>query len=104
MENDVPLDPIQLSDSLQQGDGGSCLIELEARNSSSVWKNMPVTEIIGGGEPISVNKTQNDESNSANTSQVAEHEETSKQSPSFMFLQLFTCIMGIWLLHKSKEL
>jgi len=96
-------DPIQLSDYPPQDDEGSCLIELEARNSSSVWKNMPVKKIIGNEESITVDKAQINESDSTNTSQVAESRGTDNQSPSFMFFQLFSCIMGIWLLHKNRE-
>ncbi|WP_230670006.1 hypothetical protein [Methanosarcina barkeri] len=96
-------DPIQLSDYPQQGDEGSCLIELEARNSSSMWTNMPVKKIIGREEPATVGKAQNSESNSTNTSQVTENKETSKQSPSFIFFELFVCLMGVWLLHKSRD-
>jgi Tol biopolymer transport system component len=84
--------------------GGSSLVELDARNSSSAWKNMSVKKTFGGEEAVTVGKTQNYESNSTNTSLIAEHNEINKRSPSFMFLQMFTCIMGIWLLHKSREL
>jgi Tol biopolymer transport system component len=97
-------DPIYLSDYPQQDDEGSCLIELEARNSSSVWKNMPVKEIFKSQESITVDKAQINESDSTNTSQVAESKGTKNQSPSFMFLQLFICIIGVWLLHKSREI
>ncbi len=96
-------DPIQLSDYPQQGDEGTCLVELEARNSSSVWKNMPVKKIIGNEESITVDKAQINEPDASDTSQVAESRETDNQSPSFMFLQLFVCIMGVWLLHKVRE-
>jgi Tol biopolymer transport system component len=95
-------DPIQLSDYPSRGDEGSCLIELGALNSSSVWKNLPVKKIIKSKEPNAV--SQSTEPNLTNTSQVAENKQTSRQSPSFMFLHLFTCIMGIWLLRKSREL
>ena len=83
--------------------GDSSLIELNSWNSSSIWKNMPVTKMLGSEEPITVGKTQNDESNFTNTLQVTEHEETSKQSPSFMFIQLLICIVGIWLMRKREH-
>lgn len=83
---------------------GSSLVELNAMNSSSTWKNMPIKEIIGTEESNTIDKVQSNASYSTNTSQVSEHKETSNQSPSFLFLQLFTCIMGIWLLHKSREI
>ena len=97
-------DPMQLSDNPNQDNDGSFLIELEARNSSSVWKNMPVKKVIGYEESGTVDKVQINEPYSKNTSQVAESKETNNQSPSFMFLQLFICIIGVWLLHKSREL
>ncbi len=96
-------DPIQLSDNPNQDNDSSCLIELETRNSSSVWKNMPVKKIIGYEESGTVDKVQINEPYSKNTSQVAESKETNNQSPSFMFLQLFICIIGVWLLHKAQE-
>ena len=80
----------------------SSLVELDAWNSS-FWKNMSIYEIINSEVPATVDKVQIDESSSTNTSQVVKHEEASKQSPSFMFLQFFSCIMGIWLLHKNRE-
>ena len=64
---------------------------------------MPVKKIIGNEESITVDKAQINESDSTNTSQVAESRGTDNQSPSFMFFQLFSCIMGIWLLHKNRE-
>ena len=64
---------------------------------------MPVKEIIGNEEPSTVGEIQIDEFNSTNTSQINEHKETGNQSPSFMFFQLFSCIIGIWLLHKNRE-
>jgi Tol biopolymer transport system component len=79
------------------------LVELNSENSSSSWKNMPVKEIIANEEPSTVGETQINESNSTNTSQITENKETGNQSPSFMFFQLFSCIMGIWLLHKNRE-
>jgi Tol biopolymer transport system component len=84
--------------------GDGFLVELEAQNSSFAWKNMPVKETIKREEPSAVDKVQSNESHSTNTSQVTENKETSRQSPSFLFLQLFICIMGVWFLHKSKEL
>lgn len=83
--------------------GESSLIELNSENSASAWNNMPVKEIIEREKTSTVGKTQNNELNSTNTSQITEHKETINQSPSFMFLQLFTCIIGISLLHKNRE-
>jgi len=82
----------------------SSLVKLNAMNSSSIWKDMPVNEIIGSKESITIDKIQSNESNSTNTSRVTEPEKTSNQSPSFVFLQLFICIVGVWLLHKSREI
>ncbi len=79
------------------------LVELNSENSSSTWKSMPVKEIIANEEPSTVGETQINESNSTNTSQITENKEIGNQSPSFMFFQLFSCIMGIWLLHKNRE-
>lgn len=84
-------------------EGENFLVELNSVNSSSAWKNIPVKEIIGNKEPSTVGKPQINESNSTNTSKITGHKEASKQSPSFIFLQLFVCIMGIWLLHKNRE-
>jgi Tol biopolymer transport system component len=80
------------------------LVELNSKNSSSVWENLPVREIIGSEEPATVGKTQSNESNSTNILQVTEHKEPSMQSSSFIFLQVFACILGIWLLHKRRKL
>jgi len=80
------------------------LVESKSQNSSSVWKNLPVNEIIGSEEPSTVGKTQSNELDYTNTSKNTENKGTNNQSPSFKFLQLFICIMGIWLLHKGKEL
>ncbi|KKG12475.1 hypothetical protein EO98_02505 [Methanosarcina sp. 2.H.T.1A.6] len=90
--------------SLYITDWEDSLVELNNQNSSSMWTNMPVKEIIGGGKSGNFDKVQIKEPGSKNTSQVTESQEIIKQSPSFMFLQLFTCIMGIWLLHKSREI
>ena len=79
------------------------LVELDSENSSSIWKSLPVKKIIKS-EESGTDKVQINEPNSTNTSQVVENKKTSNQSPSFTFLQLFICLMGIWLLHKSKEL
>lgn len=84
--------------------GDSYLVKLDSENSSSIWKVLSVKEIIGSEESSTVDKAQINEPNSTNTSQVVENKKTSDQSPSFTFLQLFICLMGIWLLHKSKEL
>ncbi|MDI9395277.1 MAG: hypothetical protein QM426_07605 [Euryarchaeota archaeon] len=84
--------------------GENFLLELNTLNSSYTWKNTPVKKIVGSEESSNINKVQIKEPDSKNASQATEHKETSNQSPSFMFLQLFTCIMGVWLLHKSKEL
>ncbi|MGI5991988.1 MAG: TolB family protein [Methanosarcina sp.] len=84
-------------------EGENFLVELNSENSSSAWKSMPVKEIIGNEEPSTVGEIQIDEFNSTNTSQINEHKETGNQSPSFMFFQLFSCIIGIWLLHKNRE-
>lgn len=62
------------------------LIELNATNSSSIWKNMPVKKIIGSEESSTVDKVQSNKSSSINTSQVTENKEESKQSPCFFFL------------------
>ncbi len=91
--------------------GESSLIEINALKSSFIWKNIPVKEIIGGSkESSNIDKAKIDEPNPANvsqsinTSQAADPEETSKQSPSFTFLQFFVCIVGVWLMHKSWKL
>ncbi len=91
--------------------GESSLIKINILNSSFIWKNIPVKEIIGGSKESSIiDKAKTDKPNSANvsqsinTSQAADAEETSKQSPSFVFLQLFVCILGAWLMHKSWKL
>lgn len=84
--------------------GDSYLVKLDSENFSSIWKVLSVKEIIGSEESSNVDKAQINEPNSTNTSQVVENKKTSNQSPSFTFLQLFICLMGIWLLHKSKEL
>jgi Tol biopolymer transport system component len=83
--------------------GGSSLVELGARNYSSIWKSLPVKKILGSEEPITISKNQNDESNYTDRPQVTENKKTNKQSPSFLFLQLFTCIMGIWLMRKREH-
>ncbi|MDD4496687.1 MAG: hypothetical protein PHV51_00815 [Methanosarcinaceae archaeon] len=87
--------------------GNSYLVEFDARNSSSTWKEMPVKEIPGNKEPVTIDQVQsnkqNKEQDSTNTSQGTEYEETGKQSPSFMFLQSLTFIVGSWLMHKSRE-
>jgi len=88
---------------LYKTDWEDSLVDLNTQNSSSMWTNMPVKKIIGRGKPTTVGKAQNSESNSTNTSQVIENKETSNQSPSFMFLQLFVCIIGVWLLHKARK-
>jgi Periplasmic component of the Tol biopolymer transport system len=80
----------------------SSLVELNALNSSYTWKNMPVKKILGS-EGAVIDKVQINEPDFTNTSQATENKETSNQSPSFMFLQLFVCIMGVWLLHKARE-
>lgn len=102
-ENQFTIGSVLFSKDGESSYGDSSLVELDAWNSSSIWKNMPVTKMLGSEELSTVGKTQNDESNSTNTSQITEHKETGNQSPSFMFLQLFSCIMGIWLLHKNRE-
>lgn len=84
--------------------GNSSLVKLDSENFSSIWESLPVKEIVKGEKSGNVDKVQISEPNSKNTSQVTESQEIIKQSPSFMLLQMFTCIMGIWLLHKSKEL
>jgi Tol biopolymer transport system component len=84
--------------------GNSSLVKLDSENFSSIWESLPVKEIVKGEKSGTVDKVQISEPNSKNTSQVTESQEIIKQSPSFMLLQMFTCIMGIWLLHKSKEL
>ncbi|MHC1754954.1 MAG: TolB family protein [Methanosarcina sp.] len=84
--------------------GNSSLVKLDSENFSSIWESLPVKEIVKGEKSGTVDKVQISEPNSKNTSQVTESREIIKQSPSFMLLQIFTCIMGIWLLHKSKEL
>jgi Tol biopolymer transport system component len=83
--------------------GDSYLVKLDSENSSSIWKVLSVKKIIGS-EDSGTDKAQINEPNSTNTSQVVENKKTSNQSPFFTFLQLFICLMGIWLLHKSKEL
>jgi Tol biopolymer transport system component len=83
---------------------GSSLVELSSENASSIWKNMPLKKIIGNEEFSNVDKIQINEPNSTNTSQVTEHKETSEKSPSSMFLQIFTCVVGIWLLHKKRDM
>lgn len=91
-------------------EGENFLVELNSENSSSTWKSMPVKEIIVNEEPNAIDKAKTDKPNSANvtqsinTSQAADPEETGKQSPSFVFLQLFVCILGVWLVHKSWKL
>ncbi|MDI9395255.1 MAG: hypothetical protein QM426_07490 [Euryarchaeota archaeon] len=91
-------------------EGENFLVELSSENSSYTWKSMPVKEIIENGEPGSIDKAKTDKPNSANisqsinTSQADDLEETGKQSPSFVFLQLFVCILGAWLMHKSWKL
>ncbi|AKB32582.1 Periplasmic component of the Tol biopolymer transport system [Methanosarcina siciliae HI350] len=97
------IDSILFSKDSDSSYGGSFLVELNSENSSPIWKNMPVKEIIGSEESSTVGEVQINESNSANTSQITEHKETGNQSPSFMFFQLFFCIMGIWLIHKNRE-
>ncbi|WP_048066233.1 TolB family protein [Methanosarcina acetivorans] len=89
--------------SLYRTDWEDSLVDLNNQNSSSMWTNMTVTKIIEREDPATVGKAQNSESNSINTSQVTENKETTNKSPSFMFLQLFVCIMGVWLLHKARE-
>ncbi|MCO5383377.1 MAG: hypothetical protein NHB15_15955 [Methanosarcina barkeri] len=84
--------------------GDSSIVRVNSENSSSIWKNLPVKEIIKSEGSGTFNKVQMSEPDSKNTSQVSKSKEASNQSPSFMFLQLFICIMGVWLLHKSKEL
>ncbi|MCK9313592.1 MAG: hypothetical protein M0P20_06040, partial [Methanocorpusculum sp.] len=88
--------------------GESSLIKLNVLNSSFIWKNNPVKEIIGGSkESSTIDKNKTDKPNSVNvsqsinTSQAVDTEQTSKKSPSFVFLQLFVCILGVWLIHKS---
>lgn len=89
--------------SLYITDWEDSLVDLNNQNSSSMWTNMPVKEIIGSKESGTFDKVQVNEPDSTNTSQVTENKETSNQSPSFVFLQIFTCLMGIWLLHKNRE-
>jgi len=91
--------------------GESSLTKINVLNSSFIWKNIPVKEIIGGSkESSTIDKAKTDKPNSANvtqsinTSQVADPEKTGKQSPSFVFLQLLVCILGVWLVHKSWKL
>jgi Tol biopolymer transport system component len=84
--------------------GDSSLVKLNSENSSSVWKSLPGKEIIKNEESGIVEKTQINDPDSKNTSQVTASQEIIKQSPSFMFIQPFIWIIGIWLLHKSREL
>ncbi|KKG18515.1 hypothetical protein EO98_02520 [Methanosarcina sp. 2.H.T.1A.6] len=90
--------------------GENSLVELNSENSYPIWKNMPVKEILGSKEPSTIDETKTDESNStnapqfSNSSQVTEPENTNKQSPSFIFLHLFVCILGVWLIHKNWKL
>ncbi|AKB55514.1 MULTISPECIES: TolB-like translocation protein [Methanosarcina] len=56
----------------------SSLVEFNATNSSSIWKNMPVKEIIESEESGTVDNVQSNKSSSINTSQVTENEEKSK--------------------------
>lgn len=102
-ENQFTIGSVLFSKNGESSYGDDSLVELDAWNSSPAWKNMPVTKMLGNEEPSTVGKTQNDGSNSANTSQITEHEETSKQSPSFMFIQLLICIVGIWLMRKWEQ-
>ena len=93
--------------------GESFVVKLNTKNSSFIWKNLPANEIYGSKELSTIDKNKTEEPNSANTSQslnvtqslntsqVTEHEETSRQSPSFVFLQLLICIAGVWLTHKN---
>ena len=84
--------------------GENSLIELNSENSTSVWKKLPVSEIAcEKTAPSTIEKTQKSKLNSTNVSQTIEHKEESKQSPSFLFLQMFSCIMGVWILHKTRE-
>jgi len=71
----------------------SSLVELNATNSSSIWKNMLVKEIIESEESDTVDNVQSNKSSSINTSQVTENEEKSKQSPCFFFLH-FLPVLG----------
>lgn len=82
----------------------SSLVKLDSEYFSSTWKSLPVKEIIKSEESGTVEKIQINEPDSKNTSQVTASQEIIKQSPSFMFIQPFICIIGIWLLHKSREL
>ena len=66
------------------------LVELSATNSCSIWKNMPVKEIIGGEDVNSVDKVKNIKSSSINTSQVTEYKEKARSFLAF-FLHFFTC-------------
>lgn len=65
------------------------LVELNATNSSSIWKNMPVKEIMGSEESSTVDKVQSNKSSPVNTSQVTENKEKSKKSPCFFFVHFF---------------
>ncbi|AKB50621.1 Periplasmic component of the Tol biopolymer transport system [Methanosarcina barkeri str. Wiesmoor] len=82
------------------GHGNSSLVKLDTKNSSSTWKSLPVKSEESG----IVDKVQINEPYPKNTSQIAESQEIIKQSPSFMFIQPFVCIIGIWLLHKSRDM
>ncbi|AKB79346.1 Periplasmic component of the Tol biopolymer transport system [Methanosarcina horonobensis HB-1 = JCM 15518] len=64
---------------------------------------MPVKEIIGNEESNTVDQVQSNEFNFTKMSNTAENKEKSRKSPSFVFLQLFVCLIGIWFLHKSRE-
>lgn len=64
----------------------SSLVELDSENSSSVWKDMPVKEILGSKGPAIIDKIQSNESNSTNTLNATEHKETKMRFPYFMFL------------------
>jgi Tol biopolymer transport system component len=89
--------------SLYRTDWEDSLVDLNNQNFSSMWTNITVMKMFGCKKSGTFDKAQNSESNSINTSQVPENKETSNQSPSFMFLQLFVCIMGVWLLHKVRK-
>ncbi|AKB50623.1 hypothetical protein MSBRW_1370 [Methanosarcina barkeri str. Wiesmoor] len=88
---------------LYKTDWEDFLVDLNNQNSSSMWTNITVTKMFGSKKSGTFDKVQIDEPDFTNTSQVTENKETSKQSPSFSFLQLFVCIIGIWLLHKARE-
>lgn len=64
----------------------TALVELNAINSSYVWKNMQVKEILGDEEPVVIDNIQSNESNSTNTSNATEHKETKIRFPYFTFL------------------